>query len=122
MRGDVVEIFPAESSEKAIRVEFFGDEIERISEVVPLTGEIINDLKHVAIYPRRITSSRAKKWRSRSREIEAEMEERVKFFKSEDKLIEAQRIEQRTRYDIEMLSEIGMCKGIENYSRVLFGP
>ena len=88
---------------------------------MPLTGEIINDLKHVAIYPASHYIVPREKWRSRSREIEAEMEERVKFFKSEDKLIEAQRIEQRTRYDIEMLSEIGMCKGIENYSRVLSG-
>ena len=121
VRGDVVEIFPAESSEKAIRVEFFGDEIERISEVVPLTGEIVSDLKHVAIYPASHYIVPHEKMAVALKEIEAEMEERVKFFKSEDKLIEAQRIEQRTRYDIEMLSEIGMCKGIENYSRVLSG-
>ena len=121
VRGDVVEIFPAESSEKAIRVEFFGDEIERISEVVPLTGEIVSDLKHVAIYPASHYIVPREKMAVALKEIEAEMEERVKFFKSEDKLIEAQRIEQRTRYDIEMLSEIGMCKGIENYSRVLSG-
>ena len=121
VRGDVVEIFPAESSEKAIRVEFFGDEIERISEVMPLTGEIVSDLKHVAIYPASHYIVPREKMAVALKEIEAEMEERVKFFKSEDKLIEAQRIEQRTRYDIEMLSEIGMCKGIENYSRVLSG-
>ena len=121
VRGDVVEIFPAESSEKAIRVEFFGDEIERISEVVPLTGEIVSDLKHVAIYPASHYIVPREKMAVALKEIEAEMEERVKFFKSEDKLIEAQRIEQRTRYDIEMLSEIGMCKGIENYSAVLSG-
>ena len=121
VRGDVVEIFPAESSEKAIRVEFFGDEIERISEVIPLTGEIVSDLKHVAIYPASHYIVPREKMARALREIEEEMIERVKFFKEEGKLIEAQRIEQRTRYDMEMLSEIGMCKGIENYSRVMSG-
>ncbi|MBQ1986109.1 MAG: excinuclease ABC subunit UvrB, partial [Clostridia bacterium] len=121
VRGDVVEIFPAESSEKAIRVEFFGDEIDRISEVVPLTGEIVSDLKHVAIYPASHYIVPREKMERALREIEEEMEERVKYFKDEGKLIEAQRIEQRTRYDIEMLSEIGMCKGIENYSRIMSG-
>ncbi len=121
VRGDVVEIFPAESSEKAIRVEFFGDEIDRISEVVPLTGEIVADLKHVAIYPASHYIVPREKMARALREIEEEMNERVKFFQNEGKLIEAQRIEQRTRYDIEMLSEIGMCKGIENYSRIMSG-
>lgn len=121
VRGDVVEIFPAESSEKAIRVEFFGDEIDRISEVVPLTGEIVSDLKHVAIYPASHYIVPREKMARALREIEEEMNERVKFFQNEGKLIEAQRIEQRTRYDIEMLSEIGMCKGIENYSRIMSG-
>ena len=121
VRGDVVEIFPAESSEKAIRVEFFGDEIDRISEVMPLTGEIVSDLKHVAIYPASHYIVPREKMERALREIEEEMEERVKYFKDEGKLIEAQRIEQRTRYDIEMLSEIGMCKGIENYSRIMSG-
>ena len=121
VRGDVVEIFPAESSEKAIRVEFFGDEIDRISEVVPLTGEIVSDLKHVAIYPASHYIVPREKMERALREIEEEMNERVKYFKEEGKLIEAQRIEQRTRYDIEMLSEIGMCKGIENYSRIMSG-
>ena len=88
---------------------------------MPLTGEIVSDLKHVAIYPASHYIVPREKMAVALKEIEAEMEERVKFFKSEDKLIEAQRIEQRTRYDIEMLSEIGMCKGIENYSRVLSG-
>ena len=121
VRGDVVEIFPAESSEKAIRVEFFGDEIDRISEVVPLTGEIVADLKHVAIYPASHYIVPREKMARALREIEDEMLERVKYFQEEGKLIEAQRIEQRTRYDIEMLSEIGMCKGIENYSRIMSG-
>ena len=121
VRGDVVEIFPAQSSEKAIRVEFFGDEIERISEVIPLTGEIVSDLKHVAIYPASHYIVPREKMQRALREIEAEMEERVQYFKAQGKLLEAQRIEQRTRYDIEMLGEIGMCKGIENYSRIMSG-
>ena len=103
VRGDVVEIFPAQSSEKAIRVEFFGDEIERISEVIPLTGEIVSDLKHVAIYPASHYIVPREKMQRALREIEAEMEERVQYFKAQGKLLEAQRIEQRTRYDIEML-------------------
>lgn len=110
VRGDVVEIFPAESSERAIRVEFFGDEIERISEVIPLTGEIVSDLKHVAIYPASHYIVPREKMQRALREIEAEMEDRVRYFKENGKLLEAQRIEQRTRYDIEMLGEIGMCK------------
>lgn len=121
VRGDVVEIFPAESSDKAIRVEFFGDEIERISEIIPLTGEIVNDLKHVAIYPASHYIVPREKTERALAEIEREMEERVAYFKSVGKLIEAQRIEQRTRYDMEMLREIGFCKGIENYSRVMSG-
>ncbi len=121
VRGDVVEIFPAESSEKAIRVEFFGDEIDRISEIVPLTGEVISELKHVAIYPASHYIVPREKTERALVEIEKEMEERVAFFESQGKLIEAQRIEQRTRYDIEMLREIGFCKGIENYSRVMSG-
>ncbi len=121
VRGDVVEIFPAESSEKAIRVEFFGDEIDRICEIIPLTGEIVAERKHVAIYPASHYIVPAEKMAKALGDIEAEMEERVAFFKAQGKLLEAQRIEQRTKYDIEMLSEIGMCKGIENYSRVLSG-
>jgi len=121
VRGDVVEIFPAESSEKAIRVEFFGDEIDRISEIIPLTGEIVADRKHVAIYPASHYIVPREKMARALQEIEAEMIDRVKYFKDEGKLIEAQRIEQRTRYDMEMLSEIGMCKGIENYSRIMSG-
>ena len=121
VRGDVVEIFPAQSSEKAIRVEFFGDEIERISEVIPLTGEIVSDLKHVAIYPASHYIVPREKMQRALREIEAEMEEGVQYFKAQGKLLVAQRLEQRTRYDIEMLGEIGMCKGIENYSRIMSG-
>ncbi len=121
VRGDVVEIFPSESSEKAIRVEFFGDEIERISEVNPLTGQILNDLKHVAIYPASHYIVPREKMETAISQLGEEMLERVEFFKKQGKLIEAQRIEQRTRYDMEMLQEIGVCKGIENYSRVLAG-
>ena len=121
VRGDVVEIFPAESMEKAIRVEFFGDEIDRIMEIIPLTGEIVSELKHVAIYPASHYIVPREKMERALGDIEKEMEERVAYFKSVGKLIEAQRIEQRTRYDMEMLSEIGFCKGIENYSRVLSG-
>ncbi len=121
VRGDVVEIFPAESMEKAIRVEFFGDEIDRIMEIIPLTGEIVSELKHVAIYPASHYIVPREKMERALGDIEREMEERVAYFKSVGKLIEAQRIEQRTRYDMEMLSEIGFCKGIENYSRVLSG-
>ncbi len=121
VRGDVVEIFPSESSEKAIRVEFFGDEIERISEVQPLTGKILGDIKHVAIYPASHYIVPREKMEAAIADLGEEMLERVEFFKKQGKLIEAQRIEQRTRYDMEMLQEIGVCKGIENYSRVLSG-
>ncbi len=121
VRGDVVEIFPAQSSETAIRVEFFGDEIDRISEINVLTGELKAQLKHVAIYPASHYIVPREKMMRALGTIEGEMEERVEFFKSNGKLIEAQRIQERTRYDIEMLGEIGFCKGIENYSRVLSG-
>ena len=119
VRGDVVEIFPAYSGENAIRVDFFGDEIERICEINTLTGEIKSIMQHAAIYPASHYIVPADKMADALREIENEMEERVKFFESEDKLIEAQRIRQRTEYDVEMLREIGTCKGVENYSRVL---
>ena len=120
VRGDVVEIFPVQSSENAIRVEFFGDEIDRIREINPLTGEVKADLKHAAIYPASHYIVPKEKIQ-RAVQIEEEMEERVRWFKSQNKLIEAQRIEERTRYDMEMLTEVGFCKGIENYSRVLSG-
>ncbi len=119
VRGDVVEIFPAASGENIIRVEFFGDEIDRVSEVNPLTGELIANLRHAAIYPASHYIVPQEKMREAVAELETEMGERVRWFRENDKLIEAQRIEQRTKYDIEMLQEIGFCKGIENYSRVL---
>ena len=121
VRGDVVEIFPSYSDETAIRVEFFGDEIDRISEINTVTGEAKTDLKHVAIYPASHYIVPREKIMRAVQELEAEMQERVKFFESEGKLIEAQRIRERTTYDMEMLQEIGFCKGIENYSRVLSG-
>ncbi len=121
IRGDVVEILPASSSDKAIRIEFFGDEIERISEINTLTGEVIRELKFVAIFPANHYVVSDEKRERALKEIEAEMEERVAYFKSENKLLEAQRIEERTRYDLEMLREIGFCSGVENYSRVLSG-
>ncbi|MDD6176310.1 MAG: excinuclease ABC subunit UvrB [Firmicutes bacterium] len=119
VRGDVVEIFPAASGEHIIRVEFFGDEIDRLSEVNPLTGELVANLRHAAIYPASHYIVPQEKMREAVAELEREMGERVRWFRENDKLIEAQRIEQRTKYDIEMLQEIGFCKGIENYSRVL---
>ena len=121
VRGDVVEIFPSESTDTAVRVEFFGDEIDRIREINVLTGEIKADLKHVAIYPASHYIVPRDKMLRAIKEIEEEMHERIKFFKENDKLLEAQRIEQRTMHDMEMLSENGFCSGIENYSRVLSG-
>ncbi len=121
VRGDVVEIFPAYSSDSIIRVEFFGDEIDRISELNPVTGELRADLRHAAVYPASHYIVPREKIEIAVKEIEAELEERIEYFKSRGKLLEAQRIEQRTRYDIEMLREIGFCSGIENYSRVLSG-
>ncbi len=119
VRGDTVEIFPAYSMENAIRVEFFGDEIDRISEINTLTGEVKAFLSHTAIYPASHYIVPQDKLEEALAEIKDEMEERVKFFIDNEKLIEAQRIRQRTEYDIEMLREIGTCKGIENYSRVM---
>ena len=121
VRGDVVEIFPAYSGDTAIRVEFFGDEIERITEINALTGELKAELSHIAIYPASHYIVPDDKKEQALQNILAEMEEQVKYFKENDKLIEAQRIRQRTEYDVEMLREIGVCKGIENYSRVLSG-
>ncbi len=121
VRGDTVEIFPAASGEKAVRVEFFGDEIDKIFEIHALSGNIISELKHAAIYPSShyiVSPENMKKYLS---QIEQEMEERIDYFRKNNKLLEAQRIEQRTKYDIEMLSEIGFCKGIENYSGILSG-
>ncbi len=121
VRGDVVEIYPAYAGDTVIRVEFFGDEIDRISEIQPLTGELKGVVNHVAIYPASHYIVPPEKMQDAIGEIERELAERVEYFKSEGKLLEAQRILQRTRYDIEMLQEIGVCKGIENYSRVLSG-
>ncbi len=121
VRGDTVEIFPAASSEKAVRVEFFGDEIDKISEIHALTGNVISNIKHVAIYPSSHYIVVPEKMQRYLKQIESELDERVKYFRNNNKFIEAQRIEQRTKYDMEMLSEIGFCKGIENYSRVLSG-
>lgn len=121
VRGDVVEIFPANSENKVIRVEFFGDEIDKISEIDSLTGKVINNLKHIAVYPASHYIVPQDKMKVAINELESELAERIEYFESKGKLIEAQRIEQRTRYDIEMLQEIGFCTGIENYSRVLSG-
>lgn len=120
-RGDVVEIFPVYSNENAIRVEFFGDEIDRISEINALTGQVKSVLSHAAIYPASHYVISPDKMEKSISVIYAEMLERVKEFESEGKLLEAQRIKQRTEYDIEMLRETGFCKGIENYSRVMSG-
>ncbi len=121
VRGDVVEIFPAASSDRIIRVEFFGDEIDRICEINPLTGELMATVRHAAIYPASHYIVSGEKMNKAIAELERELEERLVYFRENGKLLEAQRIEQRTRYDIEMLQEIGMCSGIENYSRVLSG-
>ena len=121
VRGDIVEIFPASSSDRVIRVEFFGDEIDRITEINPLTGELIATLRHAAIYPASHYIVDGGKMARAIAELERELEERLKYFRDNGQLLEAQRIEQRTHYDIEMLQEIGMCPGIENYSRVLSG-
>ena len=119
VRGDTVEIYPANAYENAIRVEFFGDEIDRISEINTVTGEVKAFLSHAAIYPASHYIVSHDKLEDALNEIKEEMEERVRFFNENGQLIEAQRIRQRTEYDIEMLREIGTCKGVENYSRVL---
>ena len=121
VRGDVVEIYPTNSDENIVRVEFFGDEIDRITEINAVSGEIRGTLKHVAIYPASHYIVPKDKMEIAIAEIEREPEERIKYFNDKGKLLEAERIEQRTRYDIEMLREIGFCTGIENYSRVLSG-
>lgn len=121
VRGDVVEIFPANFGETAIRVEFFGDEVDRITEIDVLTGEIKSQLEHMAVFPASHYVVAPEKIHQAAVEIEKEMEECVKYFKGEDKLLEAQRIAERTNFDIEMLKETGFCSGIENYSRYLSG-
>ena len=121
VRGDVVEVYPAQGGDYLIRIEFFGDEIDRIAEVEPLTGKIHAELNHVAIFPASHYVVSQEKIKAACDNIEEEMKERVQFFKGEDKLIEAQRIAERTNFDIEMLRETGFCSGIENYSRHLNG-
>ena len=120
-RGDVLEIFPANSNEKVLRVEFFGDEIEKITEVDYLTGEIIGTREHIAVFPASHYATTRPKMQKAMVTIEKELEERLEQLKMEGKLLEAQRLEQRTRYDLEMMSEIGFCQGIENYSRHISG-
>ena len=120
VRGDVVEIHPA-NSEKLVRVEFFGDEIDRLTEINAVTGEILRELSYAAIFPATHYAVSADKREAAIDQIIKEMDERVEYFKAQNKLIEAQRIEERTRYDVEMMREIGYCSGVENYSRVLSG-
>ena len=121
VRGDVVEVMPARTSEAALRIEFFGDEIDRISEINTLTGEVLRELSYVGIFPATHYAVSDENRERAIAEIEREMYERAEFFKSQNKHIEAQRIEERTKYDIEMLREVGFCSGVENYSRVLSG-
>ena len=121
VRGDVLEILPASSAERAVRVEFFGDEIDRITEIDVLTGEVKASLEHVGIFPASHYVVPQEKINRACMDIEKELEERVRYFKGEDKLLEAQRIAERTNFDIEMLRETGFCSGIENYSRYLAG-
>ena len=121
MRGDIVDIFPASSSDKAIRVEYFGDEIERILEIDSLTGNITGERQHVFIYPASHFATTMTKLEAAISSIEEELSLRVKELKAQDKLLEAQRLLQRTNYDIEMMREVGYCSGIENYSRHISG-
>ncbi|MDP4092362.1 MAG: DEAD/DEAH box helicase family protein, partial [Bacillota bacterium] len=121
VRGDVLEIFPSNTSEKAVRVEFFGDEIERITEVDYLTGEILGNMSHAAIFPASHYATTRGKMEKALVTIEKELDERLKELKEQGKLVEAQRLEQRTRYDLEMMAEVGFCQGIENYSRHISG-
>lgn len=119
VHGDTIEVFPAAYSERVVRIELFGDEIDRLSEVDALTGEVIVDRKHVAIYPASHYVTTREKLQVAIERIETELDEQLKLLKSKDRLLEAQRLEQRTRYDIEMMQEMGYCSGIENYSRLL---
>ena len=121
IRGDTVEVYPASGKEEAIRIEFFGDEIDRLSKINTVTGEVKETLSYAAIFPATHYAVSDDKREAALLEIEQEMKERVEYFRSRNKLIEAQRIEERTRYDIEMLREVGFCSGVENYSRVLSG-
>ncbi len=121
VRGDVVEVFPASSSDTAIRVEFFGDEVERVSEINTVTGELVRELRYVSIFPATHYAIEDEKREKAFADIQAELDERVAYFEANGKLIEAQRISERTRYDLEMMREIGYCSGVENYSRVMSG-
>jgi excinuclease ABC subunit B len=121
VRGDTIDIFPTYARENAIRVQMFGDEVERICEITAVTGEVVRTLKHIAVYPASHYVTTKDKLQLALENIRSEMEERVSLFESEGKLLEAQRISQRTRYDIEMIQELGYCSGIENYSRVISG-
>lgn len=121
VRGDVIEVIPSSRSEKAIRIELFGEEIDRISEIDPLTGKILGDRTHAVIFPASHYVKDPRSMEKAIKNIEAEMNAQIKKFESENKLIEAQRIKERTRYDIEMLRELGFCSGIENYARILEG-
>ena len=121
VRGDILELFPASDDEKAIRIEFFGDEIDRIVEIDYITGKILGTRNHIAVFPASHYVTTPEKVAHAVEAIENELAERVQYFKDNDKLLEAQRIEQRTKYDIEMLNEIGTCQGIENYSRHITG-
>ena len=121
VRGDVVEIFPPSSDGTILRVEVFGDEIDRLTEVNYVTGELMRDLRYASVFPATHYATTDDKREKALNEIEEELEERIEYFKSQNKLIEAQRIEERTRYDIEMIREIGYCSGVENYSRVFSG-
>ena len=121
VRGDTLEVFPAYEDRKVMRISFFGDEIERIMEINPVTGEIYGEPQRVDIFPAKHYIAEESRLKEAINDIEAELEERIRYFKANDKLLEAQRIEQRTRYDLEMLREVGYCSGIENYSRHLDG-
>ncbi len=121
VRGDILEIFPASNDEKAIRIEFFGDEIDRITEIDYLTGKVVGQRNHVVIFPASHYVTTPERIERAIGSIEEELDQAIKDFKAQDKLLEAQRIEQRTKYDIEMLREIGFCQGIENYSRHITG-
>lgn len=121
VRGDVVEIFPASSGDKAIRVEFFGDEIDRLCEINTVTGELIREMNYASIFPATHYAVSDERREAALKEIEDELVERIDFFRSQNRLLEAQRIEERTRYDLEMLREVGFCSGVENYSRVMSG-
>ncbi len=121
VRGDVLEVFPISESDRAIRVEFFGDEVDRITEIDVLTGEVLSELEHMVVFPASHYVVDKEAMERAIRDIEAELEDRVRYFRSEDRLLEAQRISERTNFDIEMMRETGFCSGIENYSRHLSG-